>query len=80
MALQSYTLAQLRQLQLLAFRKDWEDAFCYIGFSIEDSIFFARSINNLGILKFTLEYFSLPEDLIGFDDAVQYLMNKFDLK
>lgn len=80
MNLQNYTLAQLRQLQLLAFRKHWEDAFCYVGYSSEDSIFFARSVNNLGILKFVLEYLSSPQDLLEFDNAMQYLMVKFDLK
>ncbi len=77
--LQSYTLDQLRKLQLLTLKDDWLDAFSYIGFDYNQSVVFTMYITEHGILKFITEYMLLPKDMEHFDFAIKYLINKFNL-
>ena len=79
--LQSYTLPQLVRLELTAFREDWEEAFLYVDYSRDDSISMARSICNLGIIKFLREYqIDLPEMESQFDWAICFLITKLNIK
>lgn len=78
---QSYYISQLVQLSLLAFRKDWSDAFIYAGYSEGDAIVFSEAINRLGIIKFVLEY-DMQSNLLDtelFNATINYLIRKFDL-
>ena len=77
--LQSYTLDQLRKLQLLTFKDDWLEAFSYISFDYEQSVIFTIYILDYGILKFLNEYMITPNDIEHFDFAITYLINKFNL-
>lgn len=78
---QSYYISQLVKLTLLAFRDDWEEAFVYAGYNVNDAYTYAGAVSRLGIVKFTIEYdiqtTTLDTEL--FDSAINYLIGKFKL-
>lgn len=77
--MQHYTIDQLARLELLVFRKDWENAFTYFGYELLDAAVWARNINDHGILKHTTEYW-IGAEREHFDNVVWHLVEKFDLK
>lgn len=80
MSLQSYTLEQLSRLELLAFRKDWQDAFSYNQYELEDCDIYAKYLVQHGIVKFVKEYQLVDNELERFDNVVTHLINVFDIR
>ena len=78
--MQHYTISQLVRLSLIAFRQDWINAFIYIGAGSDDAWFWAEHVNRVGVVKHASEYWNSPSELGKFDEALQYLIEKFNLK
>jgi hypothetical protein len=79
MVLQSYTLEQLSKLELLAFRKDWEDALLVYAYESGDCRTYSKYLAQNGIVKFIREYTLIANELERFDNVVTYLIDVFDI-
>lgn len=81
MSLQSYTLAQLTRLELLAFPIDWEKALIAYNYENFLAIEYSKFIAKYGIIKFIKEYNIEGTELENqFDWVICYLINEFDIK
>ena len=76
----SYNLKQLKMLNILVTKKEWAEAFEYVGYyGLENAIEVSR-ITSLGILDYASTHLLSDTCLDNFDSALNYLCTLHDLR
>lgn len=75
----SYNLNQLRTLQAKITKKDWEQAFYYIGYHGIDLEYEVTKVLELGLLEYLVKHTTTAKEIEDMDFAINYLCKLYDI-